>query len=461
MTPLDSKLPDPYPFQERVANMIAKNGATYMMHDMSLGKTRTCIMAIKKLGMPVMVLAPLNAALITWPNELDKWAPELNYVVLHGPHKEHRAATCHNADVIIMNFEGLYWWYDMVQKKKIVLKKYFIIWDESSLLKNPETKRWMIMDEAMPIWSPYRVCLSGTPMPSQLEDLWGQYYLLDNGKSLCREIWQFRSRWFNWNPDTYTSTPKIGAKESIFKAIAPITDRLGEQDWMNLPPEIHNNIELELPNKLRRLYEQLEQEFLLEFPNGIAEANSKAVLNSKLRQFLQGGLYIKDEIGMKGDGDWNIIHDLKIKQLKSVVETSAGNPVLAPIQFKFEYDLICKEFRYQVPVIAGLTSATRTAQLVSDWNKGKLPLLVVHPRSVAFSLNLQFGGHIICWVALPWESDLYSQLLRRLRRPGQKAGRIIIHRIVFKDTVDERVGDVLASKLKNQEDLFDAISRSH
>lgn len=447
----------PYPMQTRVAERIVRNGATYVMWDMSLGKTLACILAIKKLGIPVMVLAPVNAALITWPDEFKKWAPDLRYIVLHGPNKAHLATTCHNYDVVIMNFEGLYWWYDMVQKRRIKLRKYFVIWDESSMLKNPTTKRWMIMAEAMPIWSPYRVCLSGTPMPSHLEDLWGQYYLLDEGKSLCREIYQFRNRWFDWNPDTYTSTIREGAEQQIYKAIAPITDRMGEQDWMNLPPVIHNNIVLRLPNKLRKMYDELEREFMLEFPNGIAEANSEGVLASKLRQFLQGAVYIKDDIGMKGKGEYNVLHDLKIKQLKTLVETSNGKPILAPIQFRFEYELICKEFGYTVPAISGATPAKRMRELVDQWNLGLLPLLVVHPRSVAYSLNLQFGGHIICWVALCWEADLYAQLLRRLRRPGQKAGRIIVHRIVFENTIDERVGESLARKIDNQEELFKAV----
>jgi SNF2 family DNA or RNA helicase len=232
---------------------------------------------------------------------------------------------------------------------------------------------------------------------------------------------------------------------------------MGEQDWMALPPVIHNNITLRLPNKLRKQYEILEAEFMLQFPQGVAEANSAAVLNSKLRQFVQGGLYIKEEIGMLPSGEWVMVHDLKVKALKSLVETSNGNPILAPVQFSFEYDMICKEFGYKVPLIAGKTSAAKTKEYIHQWNIGVLPLLIVHPRSVAYSLNLQFGGHIICWVALPWEADLYAQLLRRLRRPGQRAGRIIIHRIIFENSVDEKVGKALARKINYQEGLFQAM----
>ena len=118
--------PKPYPMQQRASLKIVRWGATYLMWDMSLGKTFTCILAMKKLGMPVMVLAPLNAAVITWPDELDKWAPDVSYTVLHGPNKEHYARQCHTKDVVIMNFEGLYWWYQMVQARQVKLRKYFV-----------------------------------------------------------------------------------------------------------------------------------------------------------------------------------------------------------------------------------------------------------------------------------------------------------------------------------------------
>jgi SNF2 family DNA or RNA helicase len=228
---------------------------------------------------------------------------------------------------------------------------------------------------------------------------------------------------------------------------------------MNLPEVVHNDIVLELPPKLRKVYTELETEFYLEFPNGIVEANSSGVLDCKLRQFMQGALYIKKEIGMPGNGEYNIFHDLKIQQLQSTMDTSAGNPILAPVQFKFEYDMICNRLDYDVPIIAGRTPATRSAQLVREWNEGKHPLLVVHPRSVAYSLNMQFGGHTIFWVALPWEMDLYKQLIRRLRRQGQTAGRVIVHRCIFADTVDAKVAEVLARKSGNQDELFEAMTK--
>lgn len=448
----------PREFQKRGSDMITQNGATFLMWDMGAGKTLTCILAMKKLGIPVLVLAPLNAATITWPDELDKWAPDLAYTVLHGNNKKHLASRAHASDVIIMNFEGLPWFYKMVQEKVFKLKKFFVVWDESSMLKDRTTKRWQIMADAMPIYSPYRVCLSGTPMPTTMIDLWSQYYLLDSGKRLSPDFFQFRNRYFNYSgAPRYVTELKYGAEERIYERIADITDRLGPEDHIELPDVVHNDIQLELPNKLRKVYEELETEFMLEFSDGDVVANSSAVLGSKLRQFNQGALYLENDIGVPHGTPkkYNLIHDIKAKAVKSLLETSTS-PILAPIQFRFEREVIEKTLKRSVPFIGGSTSALEAKRLVKEWNAGKIPLLLVHPRSVAFSLNLQFGGHTVLWIALPWEMDLYEQLIRRLRRRGQ-LHTVMVHRLMFKNTIDVRIAKALAIKNANQEKLFNAM----
>jgi SNF2 family DNA or RNA helicase len=448
-------------YQQRAADMIVRNGATYLMHDMGMGKTLTCITAMKKVGLPVIVLAPLNAILNTWPDELTKWAPDLSYVILHGPYKNSLAAQARNYDVLLLNFEGLQWWYEMVMSKRFKLKKFFVIWDEASFLKDYTTKRWEILVEAMPIWSSYRVCLSGTPMPNTMLDLWAQYYLLDKGKRLSPSFYSFRSTHFNYSgPPRYITTLKPFADTLIYDRIADITDRLDSKDYLELPEEVHNDVYLELPAKLRNLYTEFEKEFMLVFKDGVSEANSAAVLTCKLRQFLQGAVYYQKE-GVQYDTpirEAQIFHNIKAEVLKQLVEGLAGQPVLVPIQFIFEYKILCETFKKKsIPIISGRTSPKDTRQLITKWNNGSLPILLCHPKSVALSLNLQFGGYNIIWMALPWEMDLYKQLIRRIRRSGQKSNRVVVSRLIFKDTIDETIAKVLAKKESTQQALFNAL----
>ena len=37
-----------------------------------------------------------------------------------------------------------------------------------------------------------------------------------------------------------------------------------------------------------------------------------------------------------------------------------------------------------------------------DWNAGRIDVLLAHPASCAYGLNLQQGGHHIIWFGLTW-----------------------------------------------------------
>jgi SNF2 family DNA or RNA helicase len=91
------------------------------------------------------------------------------------------------------------------------------------------------------------------------------------------------------------------------------------------------------------------------------------------------------------------------------------------------------------------------------WNRGKIPMLLTHPASSGHGLNLQGGSHIIVWFGLNWSLELYKQLNGRLYRQGQKSKSVIIHHIIAKGTVDERVLKVLTMKDATQEELMLAV----
>jgi SNF2 family DNA or RNA helicase len=166
---------------------------------------------------------------------------------------------------------------------------------------------------------------------------------------------------------------------------------------------------------------------------------------------LQGAVYTEER------KDYKVYHTEKIDKLKEIVEASNGQPVLAAIQFRFEYELIKKVFKYEVPIIYGKTPNTVANRLFQKWNNGSLPLLIVHPKSVSEGVNLQAGGHIIVWVALPWSLRDFIQLNGRLYRQGQ-ANTVTINSITFKDTRDDVVWNVLKRRNATQQDLLDALA---
>ena len=90
------------------------------------------------------------------------------------------------------------------------------------------------------------------------------------------------------------------------------------------------------------------------------------------------------------------------------------------------------------------------------WNSGEIDVLLAHPASCAYGLNLQQGGHHIVWFGLPWNLEWYLQANARLHRQGQRQP-VIVHRLLVKGGEDERVAAALERKDTSQASLMESM----
>ena len=94
---------------------------------------------------------------------------------------------------------------------------------------------------------------------------------------------------------------------------------------------------------------------------------------------------------------------------------------------------------------------------IDRWNRGELPIALVHPASAGHGLNLQSGGNAMVWFGITWSLELYQQTVARLWRQGQNSNTVVIQHIVTKDTIDEQILKALKSKDISQSALIDAV----
>ena len=94
---------------------------------------------------------------------------------------------------------------------------------------------------------------------------------------------------------------------------------------------------------------------------------------------------------------------------------------------------------------------------IEKWNKGEIPVALIHPASAGHGLNLQSGGNTLIWFGLTWSLELYQQTIARLWRQGQTAGTVVVEHIITQDTIDERVMKALEMKDNTQSALIDAV----
>lgn len=442
-----------------------ERGAAGLFADPGLGKTSVTLAAFKLLRergfvQRALVVAPLNAALTTWPDEVARWRDfaELRLAVLHGPRKDD--ALTADADVYVINPEGLPW-FEREWKRSRQLE--MLVVDESTKFKSTRTLRFKTLKRLLPKFQ-RRYILTGTPAPNGLLDLFGQVYVLDFGESLGRFITRYRQHYFYpTGYGGYTWLPRPGAETEIYERLQPLVLRLDEQDHLQLPPVVDKTIACELPPRARRTYRELETEFVTRLRAGEVTAVSAGALTSKLRQVANGGVYLSGIL--ENQGAWESVHDAKVDALADLVEELSGQPLLVAYEFTHDVPRIQAKlgglYRDEpIPGIGGGTPTARRREYIERWNRGELPLLLVHPASAAHGLNLQAGGNHVAWFGLTYDLEHYEQLIRRLRRSGQRK-RVFVYHLVARNTIDVVIRGALRRKAKSQRELLDALREAY
>ncbi|MFZ3578822.1 DEAD/DEAH box helicase [Virgibacillus sp. DJP39] len=441
----------PYQYQAYAANWIIEKKKSALFLEMGMGKTISTLTAILDLMYDhfdvakVLVIAPLRVASTTWEEEVKKWdhLKTLRISKVLGSEKQRVAALYNKADIYIINRENVTWlvdWFDTDWPFDMV------VIDELSSFKSSKAKRFKSLKKVRPLIKRF-VGLTGTPAPNGLIDLWPQIYLLDGGERLGRTVTGYREKYFL--PDqrnqmmVYTWKLKQGAEDAIYEKLSDVCVSMKAEDYLELPDRIDNTILVELPKKAKEQYEMLEKELILSIADTDVLAGSAAVLANKLLQMANGAVYDENK-------EVKHIHDEKLKALDELIEAAGGKPVLIFYGYQHDKDRILNHLKKAKPRLL------QSDGDIKDWNSGKVNILLAHPASAGHGLNLQAGGNIIIWFGLNWSLELYQQANARLHRQGQKE-TVIIHHILAKDTIDERVMKALEDKDTSQAALIEAV----
>lgn len=419
--------------------------------DMGLGKTISTLTAIVRLYNnldidKVLVIAPKRVVESVWQEEASKWEHTkwLRFSKIIGNEKQRIEALDTDADVYIISRDNIAW---LCKYSNFKLPFDMIVIDELSSFKSNKSIRFKALKRLRPTVKRL-VGLTGTPAPNGLIDIWPQVYLLDLGIRLGHTLTGYRNTYFTPGRANgyvvYNYRLKKGADKLIYGKIGDICISMKAEDYLELPERKDNVVKIEMPEDLKKQYKDFERDKVLELV-GSDDINitNAAVLSNKLLQFANGAIYDEKH-------NAHAIHELKIAALKDIIEDSNGKPVLVAWAFQFDRDRILRELKEYRP------RELKTSKDISDWNSGKIRLLLTHPASAGHGLNLQAGGNIIVWYGLTWSLELYQQFNGRLYRQGQK-DRVIINHLVIKGTHDEDVIRALTDKDRQQESLMQSI----
>ena len=424
------------------------------------GMTLSLLDLLKLVGsnfMPALIFAPKRVADVVWTAEARKWSTfkDLSVVQITGTEKQRlEILSAPRSDVYVCNYELAEWLVSLWPQEKWPFK--VVVADECSRLKgfrlNKGTKRSSALAKIAQFTGRW-INLTGTPCPLGLNDLWAQYYFLDQGQRLKRSYTAFMEAYFIENQYTRRITPQHGAEAAIHDAIKDITIVFRAEDWLDIKKPQLIPVEFELPPKVREQYRRMEREFFVEVDEAAIEAGTAAIKSSKLLQIAAGSI-IDTETEVT-----HAVHDSRLEALDDVLEQIGSAPLLVSYWWAADPPRILAHLARQ-KIMARLYRGKADEV---DWNKRKFRVMLLQEQS-AFGLNLHEPCRDIMHYSYTYSAELWQQMVERVGPARQEqAGKTCVVRVwyaIAKGTIDGDVIDSNFGKITVEQALKRARARS-
>jgi SNF2 family DNA or RNA helicase len=425
----------PRTYQLKAARFLGSRRSGGLVVDMGLGKTlSTLLELVDRFPQQTLVVGPKRVVETVWAQEAEKWGLEFSFSLVLGSPPEREAALRRDADIYLTNFENMIW---VLERKSDF---HTLVVDESSKFKNPESVRFQALRHYLRKFRS-RIILTGTPTPNSLLEIWSQIFILDGGERLGVSYGMFRDRFFTYSFEKGQWFPKQTAKEKIYRLISDIVFRVDRRESpREVPPITYNVLRVPLGPKARRAYEEMENEAFTSWEDATISVAAAIASLTKCRQIANGVVYTDD-------GSARVIHKEKLSTCLEVIE-EVKSPLIIAYQYRHEKEVLLK-------ILKRFGVCLPTPENIVRWNKGQVPILLLHPQSGGHGLNLQFGGHDLLWFGLSFSYEQFAQTEKRIHdRIGQE-NPVTVHILEAVDTIDEVMLRVVRAKAEGQADLLD------
>jgi superfamily II DNA or RNA helicase len=425
------------PYQEAgvtwLGQLIAHEAGGVLADDMGLGKTLQTIAHLVRekesgrMDRPSLVVMP-TSLVGNWQRELAKFAPALKVCVLHGPKREAHRGEVANADVVITTYPLLVRDIEAFENQAF----YLVILDEAQAIKNP---RSLAARTVRQLSARHRICLSGTPVENNLEELWSLFDFLMPG--FLGDAERFRS-YFRFPIERSGNQQRL---EALRDAVTPfILRRMKESVAKDLPPKTEIVRPVELGDDQRELYESIRVAAHGDVRRAIRQkgvtASTIAILDAlmKLRQVCCDPrlVSVPSARKVKGSAKYELFFELLTQQLEQ------GRRVLVFSQFTRMLDLIAQGLNERKIPFVELTGATTDRQKSVDRFEGReVDVFLISLKAGGTGLNLTSADTVIHYDPW-WNGASQAQATDRAYRIGQTRP-VFVYNLIVAGSVEERM----------------------
>ncbi len=437
--------------QAQTIKFILRNKMMWNCSDAGTGKTRPVLEAFQEyqrndhIMTRMVVVCPKSVMGAVWGQQIKLFTPELEYTLAYAGKREQAWTTHH--DVLIINFDGLKWLGEKLAK--IGWSTYtWLVFDESTAFKNPQTRRFKYAKAMAPHFS-YRMALTGTPMPQSVLNAWSQLFLLDNGARLGLNYYQYRHRMTSAVTDGQFTrwVDKPRSTQQVFERTKDITVRYALDDVAELPPRVFRDMQVPMSARMRVQYKTLESEAILAVADGTISALNKAVLVGKLLQLCSGAVYTEE-------GGYSIVNTERYELVLELIREVPHS--IVAYSWKHQLETLKQLFYTNSIIFRTIESHHNPKQredIIYEYQTGAIQTILIHPQSAGHGITLTRARRLI-WASPTWSSELFQQTNARLYRYGQQHRTEVIQ-IAAENSWETLVYRRLSGKIRQEASLLD------
>lgn len=423
--------------QEEGVKLIANKSYYAMLYECGCGKTLTTLAIIDERlkrfrQYKTLVVAP-NTLLENWQEELCKHS-DLTSVLLRGTPNKRIALLSTPVHIFLINYEGT----RLIAKELIDEKFDLVVFDESQNLKGHNTQQSKACYH-IAMSCPHRLILTGTPIHNTPLDVFGQYRCL-TPDIFGSSYYRFRARYAVMGGFLGKQVfSYINMNEFKDKILRCSSIKLKEE-VLDLPPRTYETVRVEFLPDQARMYKQLRDAFLTEMKDAIITA---PVMLTRLIRFSQitAGFY-KDITGKEHSYETNPKQAWLIEWLKD-----HGHKTVVFVRFIKELkDLQEALHRSGITFVSVYGETKERLKNVNEFNNNtECQVFVGQIDTAGQGINLQAASYCV-FLSNSYSFGDREQAESRIHRAGQKAQNCTYIDIVMRDSIDERILQVLKRK---------------
>ncbi len=435
--------------------VLRRNGCVFMSGN--TGKTLASLWSfdyLRSLGFlhRLLVVCPLSTMERTWADEVFRHFPHLDFAVLHGTRDRRKKLLAQQADVYIVNHDGL----DIIQEDLATRPDIdLVISDEvAQSARNANTDRWRAQNEVVnKQLAGTRWCwgMTGTPVPNEPSDAWAQCRLI-TPSTVPNYYGRFRDMVMR-QAGPYKWVARPDAMDKVYSVMAPAI-RFSRKECVDLPDCTFKTEHVPMTPQQQKVYKEMFNTLAAQIAGGEVLAVNEAVKTSKLVQIACGIAYDRDgnEVTVGAKPRLELTHDIVMQ---------AGSKVIVFVPFVSSVGYVADYLKNQgltVECIYGEVPKHERDRIFQAFQHSSDPrVLVAQPAAMSHGLTLTAANTIV-WYAPIFSNDIYDQACARITRPGQKLAQLIVN--IEGSPVEQRMYARLATKQKMQGILLSMVEEA-